>query len=235
MRLQYAAMSDRGRRERNEDSYFVGEMVGYYLFAVADGLGGHNRGDVASRTAVRVLEETAYNALKDLEPSELLIHAFQQANTAIYTYNRKNDQNAASTLSAVIIDRSGKCWIGTVGDSRTYVITPTKVWHTRDQSYVQKLVDAGVLNQTEADLHPRKNTLTQALGLEASVHVDIDVQMLAGSVLVVSSDGLHDYVPESAIQTIVTTRKPDEASQMLIDAAKDAESTDNITVIVARE
>ena len=231
--LRYAAMSDIGKREQNEDAYFAGRVDGYYVFAVADGLGGHAGGEVASRTAIKTLEETTEASLGEMSPVAVLERAFQRINTALCAYNRENRLNAATTLSAAIVDGSGRCWIGTVGDSRTHIITPSSVWHTRDQSYVQGLVDAGVLSPAEAMLHPRKNVLTQALGLEARVEVDLDVAELAGAVLVLSSDGLHDCVPESAIQEIVTAGEPDTACRRLIDAARDAASTDNITVIVA--
>lgn len=232
--LRYAAMSDQGKRERNEDAYFAGKVAGYHIFAVADGLGGHASGDVASRIAIEVLEETAGEDLGGTRPLALLKRAFQRANAAVCTYNRENYLNAATTLSAAIVDESGRCWIGTVGDSRTHIITPSSVWHTRDQSYVQSLVEAGVLSPAEAMLHPGKNILTQALGLETRVQVDLEEQSIGGAVLVVSSDGLHDYVSKSAIQEIVIVNEPDAACRMLIDAAKGAASTDNITVIVAR-
>jgi protein phosphatase len=95
-------------------------------------------------------------------------------------------------------------------------------------------VDAGVLSPVEAMLHPKKNILTGALGLLAGVQVDLDAVDAAGAVLVLSSDGLHDCVPADAIRDIVLADEPDAACRRLIDAAKDAGSTDNITVIVAR-
>nr|WP_292489235.1 protein phosphatase 2C domain-containing protein [Methanoculleus sp. 10] len=113
------------------------------MYAVADGLGGHARGDVASRMAIRVLEVTAGECLPGLKPAAVLEQAFQRVNAGIYAYNQENRLNAGTTLSAAIVDGSRRCWIGTVGDSRAYVITPSSVWHTRDQSYVQGLVDAG--------------------------------------------------------------------------------------------
>ncbi len=233
--LRYAAVSERGRRERNEDSCFAGVIAGHHVFAIADGLGGHASGDTASGIAVTALEETAGDGLGDVKPSILLERAFQNANTALRAYNREKNQNAASTLSAAIIDGLGRCWIGTVGDSRTYIITPPAIWHTRDQSYVQSLVDAGMLSSEEAIFHPRKNILTQALGLETRVRVDLDERDITGSILVMSSDGLHDYVPEDVIRDIAIADEPDVACQRLVDAAKDAKSTDNITVIVARK
>lgn len=232
--LRYAAMSDVGLREQNEDAYTAGRVAGYDLFAVADGLGGHARGEVASRMGVRIFEETAAEYLAVEEPSAVIRRALERANTAIYTYNLDNGLNAATTLSAAIVGPSGRCWIGTVGDSRTHIITPTTVWHTRDQTYVQDLVDAGPLSPAEAMFHPQKNALTRALGLDARVQVDLDHVELGEGVLLISSDGLHDYVPESIIQEIVLTDEPAIACRRLIEAAIDAGGIDNITAIAAR-
>lgn len=233
-KIRYSAMSDTGNRDRNEDAFLADRAEGYHVFAVADGLGGHAAGDVASRTAIEILTEAAGEGLPETGPAALLKGAFQRANTAIRDYNREHRLDAGTTLSAAIVSDSGRCWIGTVGDSRTYIITPSSVWHTRDQSYVQGLVESGMLSPAEAMLHPKKNILTQALGLADRVQVDLDERDLAGAVLVVSSDGLHDYVPARVIQGIVTASDPETACRRLIDAAKDAASTDNITAIVAR-
>jgi protein phosphatase len=231
---RYAAMSDIGGREQNEDAYFADRMDGYHVFAVADGLGGHASGEVASRMAVEILAEAAREGLPETPPAAVLERAFQRINAAVYFYNQEKNLNAGTTLSAAIVNGSGRCWIGTVGDCRTHIITPSSVWHTRDQSYVQDLVDAGVLSPAEAMLHPKKNILTQALGLAARVQVDLDERELAGAVLVISSDGLHDYVPARTIQEIVLAGDPDTACRKLIGSARDAASTDNTTVIVAK-
>ena len=232
--LRDAVMTDIGKRKQNEDAYFAGRMSGHHLFAVADGVGGHARGEIASRMAVEILAETAGRDLPGSEPAEMLGRAFGRINAAIFAYNRDNTLNAGTTLSAAVVGESGRCWIGTVGDSRTYIITPTSSWHTRDQTYVQGLVESGVISPAEAMFHPRKNILTRALGLSARVQVDLDIVELGGGVLLLSSDGLHDHVPESVIREIVLAGDPDTACRRLIDAARDAASTDNTTVIVAR-
>ncbi|MFA7563242.1 MAG: protein phosphatase 2C domain-containing protein [Methanoculleus sp.] len=232
--LRYAALSDAGLRAQNEDAYCAGRAAGYNIFAVADGLGGHARGEIASRMAVRIFEETAVEYLTKEEPSGVIRRAFEDANAAICAYNRENALNAATTLSAAIVTPSGRCWIGTVGDSRTYIVTPDAVWHTRDQTYVQDLVESGVISAAEAMLHPRRNVLTRALGLSIGVQIVLDQVELAGGVLLISSDGLHDYAPESTIREIVLADEPAMVCRRLIEAAMDAASTDNITVIVAR-
>lgn len=233
--LRYAAMTDIGMRERNEDAFFAGRVSGYHLFAIADGLGGHACGDVAGRMAVEILEEAASEELSAFDPAEALKRAFRRINTAIFAFNRERGLNAGTTLSVAIVGDAGRCWIGTVGDSRTYIITPSSVWHTRDHTYVQSLVDAGMISPAEAFYHPAKNILTRALGLEARVEMDLDERELSpDSVLLLSSDGLHDYVPGDLIQQIVMANDPDTACRKLIDAAREAASTDNTTVIVAK-
>jgi protein phosphatase len=227
-------MSDTGGRDHNEDAFFTGRVDGHHVFAVADGLGGHARGEVASRMAGEILAEVAGEDLPKTEPPRVLERAFERANAAIYAYNRENGLNAGTTLSAAIVAESGRCWIGTVGDSRTHIIAPSSVWHTHDQSYVQGLVASGAITPAEAMGHPGKNILIQALGLASRVQVDLDERDLAGGVLLLSSDGLHDYVPASTIQEIVLAGDPEAACRRLIDASRDAASTDNTTVIVAR-
>jgi PPM family protein phosphatase len=232
--VRFAALSDRGRRERNEDAFFAGVVGGCHIFAVADGLGGHECGDVASRIAITTLEETARWALASTDPSSLLETAYHRTNAAIDSYNKNFHVNAGTTLSAAILDASGNCWIGTVGDSRTHIITSSSIWHTTDQSYVQGLIDAGLLSPAEALRHPKKNILTQALGLGMQVRVDIVLKTIHGAALVLSSDGLHDYLPEDRIQEIAAAHEPGEACRMLVAGALEEHSTDNITVVVAR-
>ena len=233
--LRYAVLTDTGMRERNEDACFASLLNGYHVFGIADGLGGHACGDVASRMAIEILEETASEELSAIDPAEVLKHAFRRINTAIFAFNQERGLNAGTTLSVAIAGESGRCWIGTVGDSRTYIITSSSVWHTHDHTYVQSLVDAGIISPAEAIYHPAKNILARALGLEAGVEVDLDeMELSPGSVLLLSSDGLHDYVPAEVIQRIVMANDPEVACRKLIDAARDAGSTDNTTVIVAK-
>ncbi len=232
--IRYAALSDQGRRGRNEDALFAGQIGEYHVFAVADGLGGHARGDVASACAVDVLGETVAGAGSHADPAELLRTAFERANTEIFAYNRRERLNAGTTLSAALVDSQGRCRIASVGDSRVYVISGDAVWHTRDHSYVQELVDTGLIGPEEAMTHPGRNILTRALGLHESVQVALYEKDVGGSVLLVSSDGLHDYVHESRIRAIVTVHEPLEACRSLIEAAKEGASTDNMSVVVVR-
>ncbi|WP_054847774.1 hypothetical protein [Methanoculleus chikugoensis] len=96
--------------------------------------------------AIEILAEAAGRELPESDPGDLLERAFQRINAAIFAYNMDNALNAGTTLSAALVAESGRCWIGTVGDSRTYIVTPASVWHTRDQTYVQDLVESGAIS-----------------------------------------------------------------------------------------
>ncbi len=233
--MTYASASDRGMRARNEDAFFAGRIDRYHLFGVADGLGGHARGDVASAMAIRTIRETLEESLPDTEPLPALTTGFGRANDAIHRYNLQHGLNAGTTLVAALLDENGVCSLGTVGDSRAYIIGDTGVWHTKDHGPVQELVDAGLLTPEEAMSHPQKNILTRALGLAGTVQVDTYEKTIRDAVLLLSSDGLHDAVPERRMQEIALAYAPDEACRRLIAAAKSAGSSDNITVVVARQ
>ncbi|MDN7023976.1 serine/threonine-protein phosphatase [Methanoculleus sp. FWC-SCC1] len=232
--VTHASISDRGTRARNEDALVTGWVARYHLFAVADGLGGHARGNVASATAISALRETLELALPQTEPLAALSMGFRRANEAIHRYNRQHGLNAGTTLVAALLDENGVCSIGSVGDSRAYVITETALWRTKDHSPVQELVDAGLLSPEEALAHPQKNVLTRALGLAGSVQADTYEKDLQNAVLLLSSDGLHDAVSERLLQEIALGYDPAEACRRLVAAAKSAGSSDNITVVVAR-
>ncbi len=209
-------------------------MDRYHLFAVADGLGGHVRGDVASTMAILTLRETLEESFPHQKPSSALSMGFRRANAAIRRYNLQHGLNAGTTLVAALLDENGVCSIGTVGDSRAYIITDAALWHTKDHSPVQELVDAGLLTPEEAMDHPKKNILTRALGLAESVQVDTYEKNIQDAVLLLSSDGLHDTVPGHRMQEIALAYDPDEACRRLIAAAKSAGGSDNITVVVVR-
>ncbi len=229
-----ASVSDQGKRARNEDALFTGEVGRYRIFAVADGLGGHAAGDVASTMAIRILTETLLESLPHPDPGTLLTIGFRRANAAIYRYNLENGLNAGTTLTAALVDEKGICRIATVGDSRAYIVTRDAIWHTKDHSYVQELVDAGVIGAGEAARHPKKNILTQALGLAGTVSVDTYEKDLRNATLLLSTDGLHDYVPEERIWETLLSVDPGEACRRLVAAAKAGASSDNITAIVTR-
>ncbi|RLI78813.1 serine/threonine protein phosphatase, partial [Archaeoglobales archaeon] len=151
--MKFYAISEKGRRKNNEDAYLAKKISSYYVFAVADGLGGHAAGEIASKIAVIELEETIKRFKGS--PKEMLKKAIEKANEEVYLQSKEfaDRKGMATTLVACILDENGNGIIANVGDSRAYLIND-EIWHTKDHSYVQELVDTGVITEDEAFNHP---------------------------------------------------------------------------------
>ena len=162
----YFAISEKGGREVNEDSILARSVGDYLVFGVADGLGGHASGEVASGIAIAELDRIDDPALSSSDPEFLLLQVFAEANMQIVLYNREHGVNSGTTLTACIASRDGRCVIGNLGDSRADVIDEKTCWHTKDHSYLQQLIDSGKLSERAALRHPQSNIITRALGLE---------------------------------------------------------------------
>ncbi|KQC03941.1 MAG: hypothetical protein APR53_04455 [Methanoculleus sp. SDB] len=232
--LTYHAVSEQGRRERNEDAFLAERIGRFHVFAVADGMGGHAAGDVASTCAIGQLRTTVITSAADDPMQAVLERAFANANRKIFEYNKKNALNAGTTLTALLIDEAGKCVFANVGDSRASVFDETGIWQTRDHSLVRHLVDLGLITPDEAMTHPRKNILERALGLQPDVAVDFYPQECSKRTIVLSSDGLHDTIPPERIRILARAYPPREAAAALTAECLRDGGTDNITVIVIR-
>jgi protein phosphatase len=204
------------------------------VFGVADGLGGHARGEVASGIAIAELERIDALALASSDPELLLLEVFTQANMQIVRYNRGHGINSGTTLTACIAAPGGGCTIGNLGDSRAYVIDEKTCWHTRDHSYLQQLIDSGELSERAAIRHPQSNIITRALGLERGCVPDIFDMNAGGRVLVLTSDGIHDFIEPELFRELAMTPGNREAALALMEAAVSGGSTDNLSVIVCR-
>ena len=226
--IEFYALTEKGKRERNEDSMLAEKINDYYVFAVADGLGGHVSGDIASKMAIIELREVIKRSSDP--PKETLIRAFKKANEEIMHYGK---MKMGTTLVACMLDENGNGVIANVGDSRAYIIDEDGIWHTKDHSLVQELIDAGVITEKDAFNHPHKNVVTRALGLSKDVEVDIYDVKLRGKILLLCSDGLHDYVRDERIWEIVLEEQDlEKACKMLVDEALKSGSGDNITAIL---
>lgn len=226
--IRYAARTDVGRqRELNEDSVFVSPHV----FVVADGLGGHKGGEVASALAIETI-----SPLAELTPSE----SAGQLSAAIFSANRtilgraRSDAAVAgmgTTITAVVID-GPKAHLAHVGDSRAYLIRHGGIEQlTEDHTMVGRLVREGRLSPEEAERHPQRSMLTRALGSESSVRVDeSQIPLLAGDRLLLCSDGLTNMLSDAEIGQHVRDGKDlQEICDALIDAANARGGIDNIT------
>jgi protein phosphatase len=230
----FFALSERNQRQKNEDALYAARVEDYAIFGVADGVGGHAHGEIAAGKAIAEIRQIATGPVFTGRPSDLLSRAFEVANHRITTYNQEHRVNSATTLVAAIVHAHGKCTIASCGDSRAYVIGQDVFWHTRDHSFVQQLIESGMLKEEDSFRHPHNNILTQALGLERRAFPDIYEQDVKGKVLILSSDGMHDFVRPERIRNIALHNDPAQAAELLVREAVAGGSTDNITVIISR-
>jgi PPM family protein phosphatase len=232
--LEPFGLTDAGKvRRNNEDAMLLGEGKDETLFAVADGVGGFEAGEVASSIAVRVLE--------DLEPSAPFEAAIQEANRQILAVGGGNEKLSGMGTTLVAARFGGTqerpvAEIAHVGDSRAYLLRGGTLRPlTEDHSLVAELVRSGDLTRDQAAEHPQKNLITRALGAEEEVDVDTAVLPVdAGDRILLCSDGLSDMVPEAMISEILadSPEDPETPARRLLSAALNAGGTDNVTVVV---
>ena len=222
----------------NQDYVFASQdTVGNLpnLFAVADGMGGHNAGDYASSHAVRILvdeirEDTDYN------PVKVIRHAIETANTEIIEQAQKDEKLRGMGTTMVVATIVGQyAYVANVGDSRLYVVDKQLRQITRDHSLVQEMVRMGEITAEEARNHPDKNIITRALGAERTVDIDFfDLKMEPDSVILMCSDGLSNMVEDSKLEEIIldqTKELPQKGERLLREANQNG-GKDNITAMI---
>jgi PPM family protein phosphatase len=238
MRLSSFAGTDVGRaRSGNEDSYFCGRTV----FAVADGLGGHQGGEVASAAAVEPL--AALDGREFAEPdeaAEALAAAIQEANSAIMDRAAGDPDlwGMGTTVTAAALAADHHLQLAHVGDSRAYLLRDGSLEQlTTDHTVVAELVRRGRLTPEQAAIHPERSILTRAVGLDPRIPVDTPdpVELRPGDQVLLCSDGLTEAVDHDRIGELLSaTGDGDAACRSLIDAANAAGGPDNITVVLLR-
>src|SRR4051812_15869566 len=226
----YARASDTGRKRRhNEDAYVVAPP----LFAVADGMGGAQAGEVASKLAAAALEDTDPGSLSGAERVESLI---QEANRRVH--ERATADPATSgmgTTMTVALVEDGHVTIGHVGDSRAYLVRDGRLEQvTEDHSLVNELLKSGKLSPGEAETHPQRSVITRAVGTDPDVDVDsFTLDTREGDVFLLCSDGLTDMVDDQGILEAVEQHRDDldRVTKALVAAANRGGGEDNVTVI----
>ncbi len=229
MRLASGSSTHTGLvRGNNEDSYLVDDE--HVLFAVADGMGGHRGGEVASRTAIEALR-AAVAAGRPVQD------AIERANDAVIERARgDNDlQGMGTTMTALVAAGGHRLLIGHVGDSRAYLVHAGAMRRvTDDHSLVEELVRDGRLTPEQAESHPQRAIVTRALGVDADVDVDLyTIEVVPGDRVVLCSDGLTTMVRERDVERIARGEPdPQRAAELLVDAANSAGGEDNTSVVV---
>lgn len=230
--MRVGVSTDVGRvRRSNEDAYWANPP----WFAVADGMGGHVAGEVASQLAVNEVREVSLSE-QDRPAREILATAIRQANAVIWKRGQEEVSltGMGTTITVMRID-SDRCLVGHVGDSRCYQLRGTALRQiTDDHSVVAELVRTGTLTENEAIGHPQRNLLTRALGAGPAVEPDIvEVDVLPGDKVMLCTDGLTAVLsPDEIRDTLVAKAEPEALAQRLVQKANERGGPDNITIVV---
>jgi PPM family protein phosphatase len=234
-----AARTDVGNvRSGNEDSYLM--LADRGVFIVADGMGGHADGALASEMAVRITshEIGSLRGLSDAEAGDRMRTAIRTANGAIFERTlARHDGRRMGTTATVLVLRPRRYLIGQVGDSRAYLLRGGQLLQlTKDHSYVQELVDAGLLTPDQARIHPCRNVISRCVGASGDVVPDIHLGSLEqGDVLLIASDGLTGMLEdEHLIRILSADGRPEHWVDRMITEANRRGGLDNITAIAIR-
>ena len=242
--LVAAKLTDVGRKRPHNEDY-----VEYYVpsdpqqrarkgvtYLVADGMGGHQAGEVASQGAVELVIHQYYSD-PDPDVGVSIVRAIRAANKQIYSQAQADPSKSGmgtTLVAAVVLGR--KVYVANVGDSRAYLINRTGITQiTEDHSWVEEQVRAGLLTPEQARKHPQRNLVTRALGSKSTVEVDLfEGEISASDTLLLCSDGLTGRVDDQEIAAIVREQLPAEAARLLVAQANERGGNDNITVLIVR-
>jgi serine/threonine protein phosphatase PrpC len=211
-----------------------------YVFVVCDGMGGHVGGEIASRLAASTIKNVFISNPNNLtSPADLIEEGITEANRAVYNKSIEDiSLKGMGTTCIVLVIKEGIIFYGHAGDSRLYIIRDNKIYQlTKDHSFVQSLVDQGLLSDAEAENHPRKNEITKALGISPSLTPDIlrkGMLVYKNDYLILCSDGLSNMVSEREMLETVITSEPFDACNRLVEMANIAGGTDNITIQIIK-
>ena len=243
--------TDVGRRRKvNEDSFLVAPDS--HLYAVCDGMGGHNAGEVASRIAIETLGDFVERSGVEKEitwpwglESDLSIEAnrlktaIRLANSQVFQTAESREELAGMGTTVVAALVSGNVMtLGSAGDSRCYLVREGELRQlTQDDSWVSAALGEGILNSDDVERHPLRNVITKAVGARDSIELDVlEHTLQAGDVALLCSDGLHGMVGDAEISRLLLSGQQslEEASRRLVDAANEAGGRDNVTAVLLR-
>jgi len=243
--MEYGAYSHKGiHRKANEDHYYIPKnLTCPDIMIVADGMGGHNAGDLASRIAVEVIRSYFERHRTRFRTSDDLLNAIhqsvQEANSRVYTMSRTNIRYSGmgTTLTMTVFEED-RFHVANIGDSRCYLLRDGSFRQiTRDHSLVQELLDNGSITRDEMELHPKKNVITRALGTEDRLRIDCFEETLqSGDIVLLCTDGLvnsinlEDYAP-----SLPTDISMESLAEILGNEALSAGGSDDITIAAARD
>lgn len=235
MKFQCWCITDKGlKRQANQDSYLIDERLGVFL--VADGVGGHMGGEVASALAVETVREVAgHPRAKHFQPKQVLMQALEEASHRIF--DRATQETKLSGMGTTVVMgyvRDSKIYIANVGDSRCYLYRKPYVWQlTEDHSLINEQVRLGLLNEEQARKVIGKNIITRSVGFERDVFPDVlEREISSGDTYIFCSDGLSGMVPDQKILQTLMETPFEKAAETLIQQALNGGGDDNVTVLI---
>lgn len=237
--MRFGECTDIGRmRSNNEDSYFTYMNDNLTGAMVADGMGGHNAGEIASKMASMIIKDYIIRnfnpEMNYVECGEMIRRACIEANEEIYGYSKLHeDAEGMGTTASMAFVFKNKLITVHVGDSRVYTVSKDSIEQiTTDHSYVQELIKRGTITPDAAKNHPQKNIITRAIGSEPFIKVDVGIKDYEGEIIFICSDGLSNLVSDEQIFEIINTEEDIQMAMVsLVALANKKGGNDNITCI----
>lgn len=235
MRRLSWGISDKGlKRDGNQDAFLIEDRLG--LFIVADGVGGHFGGEVASALAVETVREVvSHPKAAEFRPRDVLAQAYEEASHRIFDRATQEPKlNGMGTTMVLSYVRDNKIYIANVGDSRCYLYRKPYLWQiTEDHSLINEQIRLGMMTEEQARKIIGKNVITRSVGFERDVFPDLlEREIFSGDVFLFCSDGLSGMVPDPEMCNILNVHPIEKASSLLIQKALDHGGDDNVTVVV---
>jgi serine/threonine protein phosphatase PrpC len=237
MKIDVWCQTDVGlKRENNQDTFLIDPDRGLYI--VADGMGGHQGGEVASALAVKSLQEVVTSSFEKeagVHPREVLERGYRVACERIYdqALMHENLKGMGTTMVGVLL-RDGIFYIANVGDSRAYLYSPPGFWQiTEDHSLINEQIRMGALSEEQAKKSPAKNVITRSVGYDREVQADIiERRVEPNEMILICSDGLSGMVTDKRIEELCKTTRPADLVGILVEEAKKNGGDDNVTVMI---
>lgn len=239
--MEFGVKTDVGMvRDNNQDAFYVSPDENFPLFIIADGMGGHKAGEIASNMAIDIIKDNltrdlAKTSISDKEIKKIIENSIYEANRGIYIKSIENENfsgmGTTVVLAYIIKD---KIFIGHVGDSRAYILRKDKLFQvTKDHSLVEELISNGSISKEEARNHPQRNVITRAVGTSADIKIDIIVEdKYKDDTLLLCTDGLTTMVDDDKIKDLlVNSENIQETCENLVKLSNARGGFDNITVI----
>lgn len=229
-------LTDKGlRRETNQDSCLINRELG--LFIVADGMGGHSGGEVASSMAVETVEEIMLQPeSRKKAPRELLLHCCEEASRRIFdkAANERPELSGMGTTMVMSYFSKNSIYVANIGDSRCYMFKNGNMWQiTEDHSLINEQLRAGVMSEEQVMKFVGRNVITRSVGYERDVYPDIiEREVTTGEIYLMCSDGLSSLVPDNKICEILSQNTPDKAVKACVEQALANGGDDNVTVLL---